>query len=316
MVSLLERAAYWREVLFRPTWAIVFVGGFGFVGGLLTWRDELLPDSLKERFRVLKMLPHRDWGWWALVISLLIICVVLESSYRLNRRLKAENDAHDLQKQFIDAQRAHTEELRQQRVLRDQENSTGFRLAQKMRDRLIEGIHAPPKQAPPARKYLRPDAEYLTVALREIQNVLTESVRDSTTLPGWFDGLGNASVGNLTLPVVQQIRQKLQELDMFYRQTDMDVSAILTRDRSYLSELSQYTGSITLHADYLDFMSEFQNLVSSETNKQGQIDSNYSNVIRGYARKVANQYRERWRRRVEDIKKIEAKLADIRANTD
>jgi hypothetical protein len=310
------RAAHWREVLFRPTWTIVFVGGFGFVGGLLTWRDELLPDILKEHFRVLKMLPHWEWGWWALVVSFLIIGVILESSYRVTGRLRRENDSADLQKQFIEAQMAHTEELRQQRVRRDEENSSGFQLAQKMRERFIEGIHAHPKQPQPTPKYLRPDAEYLTSALRQIQNVLTESVRDSTTLPSWFDGLGNAGVGNLTLPLVLQTRQKLQELDVFYRKTDMDVSAILTRDRSYLGELSQYTGSIMLSADYLDLMSEFQNLVSSEANKQGQIDPHYSNDIRGYARKIGNQYRERWRRRVEDIKKIEAKLADIRANTD
>jgi hypothetical protein len=84
-----ERAEHGCDVLFRPGWAIVSIVVLGLGGALLTWRDELLPHELKEKLRVLKMLPHWDWGWWAVIVSVLVILLVLEFSFRKAQRLSA-----------------------------------------------------------------------------------------------------------------------------------------------------------------------------------------------------------------------------------
>ncbi len=80
------RHAY--EVLVRHAWALGWAAFFGVIGGLITWRDELLPDDIKAKWRVLKMLPHWDWGWWALITAAVMIAIILEASFRIRR----END--------------------------------------------------------------------------------------------------------------------------------------------------------------------------------------------------------------------------------
>jgi hypothetical protein len=92
-----DRFEHRRTVLFKPGWAFLYVVLLGAPTALLTWRDELLPENLKDEWRVLKMLPHWDWGWWALGISALIILIILESSFRVNRRLKGESSRPPLQ---------------------------------------------------------------------------------------------------------------------------------------------------------------------------------------------------------------------------
>src|SRR5271166_1310152 len=51
-------------------WWLASVLVFGVGAALLTWRDELLPEDAKQRWRVLNMIPHWSWGWWVVAVTL------------------------------------------------------------------------------------------------------------------------------------------------------------------------------------------------------------------------------------------------------
>ena len=86
------RAHHAYQVVVRYVWALVWVVVVGAVGALITFRDELLPDDIKTNWRLLKMAPHWDWGWWVLVVAAVLLCVILEASFRLKREVEIERD--------------------------------------------------------------------------------------------------------------------------------------------------------------------------------------------------------------------------------
>jgi hypothetical protein len=193
--------------------------------------------------------------------------------------------------------------------------------------RHIEGEHKPPPVAEPRRedsnkpasapgqpqgKYLRPDAEYLTIALRDIRNILTESVRDSSSIPEGFRRLAESS--GVTVPLVEQLKQRLDELDAFYRDTDQKISAVLTRDRSYMQDLEPYAQSYVLNQDYLDLMSNFRMFVNGLLEHKDSINQSSLVPIRDYSNRVVQQYRSRYKDRVDEIERIDGKLREIRGS--
>ena len=88
---LVARGKHIYEVVLRHLWRLAWVLLFGVVGGVLTWRDELLPENIKSKWRVLKMLPHWDWGWWVLIFATICVIIIFEASYQLRIRADAEN---------------------------------------------------------------------------------------------------------------------------------------------------------------------------------------------------------------------------------
>ncbi len=81
------------EVFLRHAWSLVWVGIFGVLGGVLTWRDELLPEDFKQQLRLLKVLPHWSWGWWAVAVFGAAFLIVIEGSFSVRRRFERENGA-------------------------------------------------------------------------------------------------------------------------------------------------------------------------------------------------------------------------------
>jgi len=88
-----RRIAHAHEVLTQHIWWMFSVVVFGLGAALFTWRDEVLPDDIKQNWRVLNMLPRWDWGWWVVSVAMPLLVIVLESSYRVRRRMEAEKAA-------------------------------------------------------------------------------------------------------------------------------------------------------------------------------------------------------------------------------
>jgi hypothetical protein len=85
-----QRLRHFHVIVLRPLWAWISLIVFGLVGGLITFRDELLPADTAKNLRILAMLPHWAWGWWVMCLGIVVLLVVFEGSFRAHRDVKKE----------------------------------------------------------------------------------------------------------------------------------------------------------------------------------------------------------------------------------
>jgi hypothetical protein len=90
--AITNRLKHARDLLLCRSWPLAALIVVGVVGGLLTWRDQLIPSQFKAKLGVLNTLPRWSWGWWVLATSLLMLAAVIEASFRARRRFELEQD--------------------------------------------------------------------------------------------------------------------------------------------------------------------------------------------------------------------------------
>lgn len=93
-------------VVVRPVWTWLIAGLLTMMSLAAFLRDEFLTGEQKESWKLLNVLPHWSWELWAIIFLAILILVVLEGSYRLDRErqakisaLEAKNELADLRKQ-------------------------------------------------------------------------------------------------------------------------------------------------------------------------------------------------------------------------
>ncbi len=86
-----DRAKHFYAIVLRQIWAMAWVTLVTILAAALTWRDEILPPEIAKNWRVpamISMLPHWDWGWWAILSAMLVIAVLIDGSFRINKNLE------------------------------------------------------------------------------------------------------------------------------------------------------------------------------------------------------------------------------------
>jgi len=97
MGRIKERASHFSEILLRRAWSLSFAVIFSAFAAAITWRDELLSPETAQKWRVLNMMPHWDWGWWVLISAAVILAILIDGSFRIHAGLK-ETHKKDIEK--------------------------------------------------------------------------------------------------------------------------------------------------------------------------------------------------------------------------
>lgn len=85
-----NRLKVWWEILALPTWKWLIVAPLGALGTGAFIRDELLKPEIQARYKLLKLLPHFTWEWYALLIVVIIIFIVLECAFQTIQKREEE----------------------------------------------------------------------------------------------------------------------------------------------------------------------------------------------------------------------------------
>jgi hypothetical protein len=80
------RLKIWWEVLARPTWTWAVTAPLFILGAFSYVRDEFLSADTAARYKLPSLLPAIAWYWWALLFLVAVICILLESGYRIVRK--------------------------------------------------------------------------------------------------------------------------------------------------------------------------------------------------------------------------------------
>jgi hypothetical protein len=108
-----ERASHFCEIVLKRIWWLVFAIFFSAVSAAITWRDELLPPEIAQKYRVLNMIPHWEWGWWILISATAILLVLVDGSFRIHADLKKKHEGEiDSLKHELDDATGFSDEMR------------------------------------------------------------------------------------------------------------------------------------------------------------------------------------------------------------
>lgn len=176
-------------------------------------------------------------------------------------------------------------------------------------------------------RYLPSYADYMSVQLRQMRNVINESCRDSTSVPGFFKNWSGSRAmrimalsrhtKNPQLPSITQeigeLQDKVSELKKFYADCEGAVNPILAKDPSYTRDLRPFAESAFISPDYANLLAEFYTVLSAFKNNE-RLDGNALQVIEGYGAKIATKHEEQWKRSVAAMENIDAKLVDLSNN--
>lgn len=86
------RLRHFQEVVVIPTWRLGVYLVAELVGTALTWRDLLIPPRYQSKWH-LDVLPHWEWGWWAVGTAFILLVTLFEHSFRVRRKVEEERDA-------------------------------------------------------------------------------------------------------------------------------------------------------------------------------------------------------------------------------
>jgi hypothetical protein len=86
------RFRHFQEIVVVPAWRLGAYFVLELVGTVLTWRDLLISKSDQSKWR-LDVLPHWDWGFWALGTSAVLLITLFEHSYRVRLKVEGEREA-------------------------------------------------------------------------------------------------------------------------------------------------------------------------------------------------------------------------------
>lgn len=76
------RLAHWRSILTGLTWRALFGVPFAVLSLLALIRDEFASSEWRERLRMPSLLPDFTWQTWLIFALIVLLFVILESSYR------------------------------------------------------------------------------------------------------------------------------------------------------------------------------------------------------------------------------------------
>ena len=112
------RLRHFREIAVVPLWRLGAYLLVEVVGTALTWRDLLVSPANQQRWG-LSVLPHWDWGWWALGSAVVVIATLFEQSYRTRRKTESERDealasVDDVRVREVEAREHHNRLLERQ----------------------------------------------------------------------------------------------------------------------------------------------------------------------------------------------------------
>jgi len=77
-----QRRQIWWEILALPTWYWVVTFPVAILGTLTLFRDELLAPATAEKYRLPNLLPDISWHWWIVILLVLVLAILMESTYR------------------------------------------------------------------------------------------------------------------------------------------------------------------------------------------------------------------------------------------
>src|SRR5271154_3598260 len=105
-----DRLAHWRVVLASPALRYLWTAPTFLLGIYSLLRDEFLPTELAEKLKLPKLLSdhlptwllHVPWYAWALVTLSVLIVLVLEGSYRVQQKGRAEKGLSASPKELAD----------------------------------------------------------------------------------------------------------------------------------------------------------------------------------------------------------------------
>lgn len=147
-------AHLWRHgILFNVTGLLWLVYGI-----FAAWRDEFVSEADKQKWKVLKLIPHLSFAWWLAISALALLALTFEASFRAHRNTIKQSaqsdDALDLKRREIDAQERYTAAIEAQIKQRENENNP-LRMAIRKKNefwaaRLAGGYPEQPVRAEPS----------------------------------------------------------------------------------------------------------------------------------------------------------------------
>jgi hypothetical protein len=173
---------------------------------------------------------------------------------------------------------------------------------------------APAVAIPSKRAYLRVDAEALTAALRQMRDVLNESVRNAS-LAEFFSGYDNRHRDNPTGPLKQEaetIQEQLKKAQDFNLTVAGDLSKIMYKaGSSYQEDLMpfvQATNTTQAQAETINDYFRYLKLVA----KLNDADAGDARTLMSdYNRRIGQIITDQYKARVADMRQVDAKIREI-----
>jgi hypothetical protein len=177
---------------------------------------------------------------------------------------------------------------------------------------------------PSKRTYLRVDAETLTATLRQMRDVLNESVRDSTTAPGYFQYYANRRQNMNTIPGrprvsikddVPDILEHLKSAQEYHSKAVSDVMNIAAKaGSSYQNDLLPFIDALQpkeptetigdLFSGYRVYLHLLPKLNDSDANEA-------TGILDDYNRKIAVAIYAQYKIRLTVMQQIDAQIREI-----
>lgn len=88
MVNLNNRVKIYWKIFWHNPWLKMIMIIYACFCLFSTIRDEFLPASMQEEWRVLKFLPAISWEWYFLSFAIIVLFLILEGSYHKIKMLR------------------------------------------------------------------------------------------------------------------------------------------------------------------------------------------------------------------------------------
>jgi hypothetical protein len=165
-------------------------------------------------------------------------------------------------------------------------------------------------------RYLPSYADYMSVALRQIENKITDSVRDSTSFLAIFSNFSNMRYTTINDAAsdhaqVEQMIKELVKADSFYSSEQFSILGIINKDSSYSNDLLQFSGPDYMGGEFCDLIMQVTKFLRYAAEKEGKLDPSAVDIIQDYGRKTSTEYQKDYQARVVTIQAIKAKISDL-----
>jgi hypothetical protein len=178
----------------------------------------------------------------------------------------------------------------------------------------------PPQPIPPSRnRYLRVDAEALVPALRQMHDVLNESVRDSTTLESFFrfynDRVRNRFPWQQPISVKEEaanIQDQLNKVLDFHAKVGSDLIEIVQKlGSSYQNDLFPFVQAAGPTATLTEPLVQYRRYLSLIEKLSDSDAPSAREIIREYNAKIVEGIRDQYKARASDMAQVDAKIREI-----
>lgn len=86
-------ARFWRDVVILPAWKWLVFVPLALLGAFQSIREEL-PSSVQHRVQLPDYVPTWPWWAWLLILYSLVLAIILESTFRLQRKQGTQQPSH------------------------------------------------------------------------------------------------------------------------------------------------------------------------------------------------------------------------------